>query len=390
MPQADGSGCTRGGGTPADGADPGDQLVDVEGLGDVVVRTGVERLDLVAAGGPPGQDDDGHGGPAAQVGDDGHPVEVGEAEVKDDDVGSHCYGFGEGLPAGVGGGDRVTAGGQVHAHRPHDLRVVVDEENPIHVAAAVCGRGRRGLLGGLGRLRAAGRRAQSKDHGESSAGGVVGGQRAPHRFGQAAGQGQTQPDTAAAVVAVAEALEGQEHGVAFGGGDAGTVVDDPQLDAVAVGAAGHARRDVPGAVAQGVGEQVDQDAFEQAGVGLHLREGVGDVEDDGCGAVGAVEGAGDRFVERDRVQGDADGVGLQAAHVQEVLDQGREPGEGLSGGRDQFGALFGGPGDRAGEAVDRGGRGGERGAQVVADGGEQGAAHPVGFGEGDRFGSLLD
>ena len=89
------------------------------------------------------------------------------------------------------------------------------------------------------------------------------------------------------------------------------------------------------------------------------------------------------------MQGDADGVGLQAAHVQEVLDQGREPGQGLSGGRDQFGALFGGPGDRAGEAVDRGGRGGERGAQVVADGGEQGAAHPVGFGEGDRFGSLL-
>ena len=55
-----------GAGEPAGhGADPGEQFFDGKRFGDVVVGAGVEGVDLVAAVGPPGQDQNRQGGPRA-------------------------------------------------------------------------------------------------------------------------------------------------------------------------------------------------------------------------------------------------------------------------------------------------------------------------------------
>ena len=66
-------------------AQPGEQLVHAERLGDVVVGAGVEGVDLVEAVGPTGQHEDRDVGPAAQPGDDLGAVHVGQAEVEDDE-----------------------------------------------------------------------------------------------------------------------------------------------------------------------------------------------------------------------------------------------------------------------------------------------------------------
>src|SRR5687767_15143043 len=51
------------GGAAGDGADAGEEFVDAERFGDVVVGAGVERGDLVPTVGPAGDDDDRHAGP---------------------------------------------------------------------------------------------------------------------------------------------------------------------------------------------------------------------------------------------------------------------------------------------------------------------------------------
>ena len=71
-------------------------------------------------------------------------------------------------------------------------------------SAAWSGVGRRQVGGG-----------QAERHGEAAAGGVLRGEGAAHRLGEAAGQGQAEAD-AGVVVAVAEALERQEDPVPVG------------------------------------------------------------------------------------------------------------------------------------------------------------------------------
>src|SRR5665811_1362670 len=73
-------------GAAGGGAQPGDELVDVEGLGDVVVGAGLERVHLVAAAGAAGQHDDRRPGVAPHGPDDVHAVEVGQPEVEHNDV----------------------------------------------------------------------------------------------------------------------------------------------------------------------------------------------------------------------------------------------------------------------------------------------------------------
>ena len=62
---------------------PGEQLLDPERLGDVVVGAGVEGGDLLDLLGAPGEHDDRRGRPAAQPGDHLGALHVGEAEVED-------------------------------------------------------------------------------------------------------------------------------------------------------------------------------------------------------------------------------------------------------------------------------------------------------------------
>ena len=57
--------------------DPGEELVDAEGFGDVVVGAGVEGVDFVVAVVAAGQHDDRYPGPGAEFVDDVDAVEVG-------------------------------------------------------------------------------------------------------------------------------------------------------------------------------------------------------------------------------------------------------------------------------------------------------------------------
>ena len=72
---------------PGDGSDAGEEFVDDERFGDVVVGTGVEGVDLVAAVGTAGEHDDRDDGPASQTADHLGAVHVGQAEIEDHQVG---------------------------------------------------------------------------------------------------------------------------------------------------------------------------------------------------------------------------------------------------------------------------------------------------------------
>ena len=64
----------------------GQQLLHRERLGKIIVRAGVERLDLVRVVASGADDDDGHVGPASDPADDVDPVHVRQAEIQEDDV----------------------------------------------------------------------------------------------------------------------------------------------------------------------------------------------------------------------------------------------------------------------------------------------------------------
>ena len=192
------------GGAAHRGAHPGEELGDAEGFGDVVVGAGVERVDLVRGVGARGQHDDGHGGLLAQRGDDRGAVDVGQSEVEDDQVGPIGGGGRDGVAAGVGGGHGVAVGGEVDPQGPQDVGVVVDDEHVGHRAGSSAAASVR-VDGGSRRVD-----RQGDHHGEAPAGGRLGAQGAAHRFGEPAGHGEAQADTAGGV-AVAASLERREH-----------------------------------------------------------------------------------------------------------------------------------------------------------------------------------
>ena len=110
-------------------ADPGDDLLEAEGLGHIVVPADGQPLDLVVEAVPGGDEDD-RDVPAALAQLAGHreAVEVGEHDVEDDEV-------------GIASGGEVERGGSVGGHRhletgePErgreqltDVRLVLDDE----------------------------------------------------------------------------------------------------------------------------------------------------------------------------------------------------------------------------------------------------------------------
>ena len=230
-------------GAPDRGPHAGEQLLHSERLGDVVVRSRVERLDLVGAVGSPGQHDDGRLGPAAQALDHLHAFQVGQAEVEDHQVGRVPGGHLERLGPGGRHVHLVLAHPQVDAQRAQDLRLVVDDQHPGHgaVPPAVSSAASRSRWPGsqwVVRLR---RDRHRHGHGQPAAGSVLGGQRPAHRLGQAARQRQAEPHPGR-VVGVAQPLERHEHPVPFLLRDAGAAVDHAQLDPVSEGAGGQQRR----------------------------------------------------------------------------------------------------------------------------------------------------
>ena len=88
--------------TQAD-ADPREQLVHAERLGEVVVRTEIERLDLVALGLAGGQHDDRRVAATFRTARSRPlPVGSGQAQVEQDEVGPHRAAIGaQGLVDGA-------------------------------------------------------------------------------------------------------------------------------------------------------------------------------------------------------------------------------------------------------------------------------------------------
>ena len=117
-----------GAGVADGGADPGQQFVRAEGLGEVVVGAGVEGLDLIALVAAGGDDKDGDLGPLADAAEDGHAVHVGQAEVEDDEVGTVRGDHGVGHRAGAGHEDVVAVGGEDGLHEAADGALVLNQE----------------------------------------------------------------------------------------------------------------------------------------------------------------------------------------------------------------------------------------------------------------------
>src|SRR5512133_823475 len=127
-------------GSPADGgAQAGQQLVEPERLGDVVIGARIEGGDLVGFALADAQHDDRDPGPTPQALDHLEAVDAGEAQVEDDHVGLLVGGCFEGFLAGGGEVDLITAGAQVDGQGAADLGLVVDYQHATHGAASWLG-----------------------------------------------------------------------------------------------------------------------------------------------------------------------------------------------------------------------------------------------------------
>ena len=111
------------------GADAREELLDAEGLGDVVVGAGVEGFHLGVLLIAHGKDEDRGAGFAANGAtkiDAGH---AGHHEVGDDEVGIPFLKEAQSFLGIVGGADVVTLRGERGAQHASDLNFVVDDED---------------------------------------------------------------------------------------------------------------------------------------------------------------------------------------------------------------------------------------------------------------------
>ena len=178
-------------------------------------------------------------------------------------------------------------------------------------------------------------------------------------------------------------MEWFEHAVAMVGWNAGTVVDDGQLDLVA----GASARDLYGtsrcADDCSVGQEVGQHTFQQDGIGHYRRQ----VMWHGNRDQAAVKVNESRCLFRQRMrcyglQFDADHPGLKPAQRQQIVYQLGELISAVVDGCEQLSFVLGGQnGSGLAQAGDRGFDAGKGGAQVVADRGQQGGADTVDIGQ---------
>src|SRR5207244_3845610 len=90
----------------------------------------IEGCHLVGLPVPDRQDDDRHLAPPPEPTDDIDPVDAGQTEIEDDDIGVVPRRQLEGLLAGAGEVDVVAARPEVHLQGLADLWLVVDDEHP--------------------------------------------------------------------------------------------------------------------------------------------------------------------------------------------------------------------------------------------------------------------
>ena len=111
---------------------PREQLVDAERLRDVVVGARVERGDLLPLLADRREDDHRRLAPRAEL-----PADVGAAPVREHEVEDHglrriaAAAAASAVSRGRGGLDLVARTAQRRSERPQDLRLVVDDEDPL-------------------------------------------------------------------------------------------------------------------------------------------------------------------------------------------------------------------------------------------------------------------
>jgi hypothetical protein len=122
-------GRTRGGGVAQGDPHPGQELVQAEGLGQVVVRAEVEGGDLVPLLAAGGEDDDGGLVVLADAPDHGQAVDARQPQVEEDDVRAQAPELVEGRLPALRQVGLVPPRRERGPDRPQELRVVVDHQD---------------------------------------------------------------------------------------------------------------------------------------------------------------------------------------------------------------------------------------------------------------------
>ena len=110
-------------------ANAGLQLLDAEGLGDVVVGACVERFDFHQVLIADGQNDDGNLRDGANLAAELNSVHLRHGDIGDDEVRFPCVDGLHSLDAVGGDPQRIALRGERGAQDAGDLRFVVDDEN---------------------------------------------------------------------------------------------------------------------------------------------------------------------------------------------------------------------------------------------------------------------
>ena len=106
-------------------------FLHVEGLGDIVVRAGVDALDLVAPAVASGQDQDRHRAPGlAPRFEDRNPVALGQADVEHDRVIRLGVAAKPALLAVECAIDRIARGLERAGHLTVEISIVLDNQKP--------------------------------------------------------------------------------------------------------------------------------------------------------------------------------------------------------------------------------------------------------------------
>ena len=130
-------------------AQPRRQLGDAEGLGQVVVRAGVERLDLRRFLGARGQDEDRQRRERAHVANEVDAVAVRQAEIEDRDVGLARARLDDAALDRLGLADAIALVLERRADEAADLAIVLDDRICGAVSAGIALRLRSGGGGGV-------------------------------------------------------------------------------------------------------------------------------------------------------------------------------------------------------------------------------------------------
>ena len=323
-------GVRRDGGAADRGAQPGEQLVHPEGLGDVVVGAAVERLAPCPRSrcAPTARRPDRR--PPRSARTTSAPSRSGRPRSSTTTSGWWRGGDAQRRGAVGCGDDVVAAGGQV------DVQGAQQAVSSSTTSTRVTPRDRASAAAGPARRLRAGRETTMR---QAAAGGVLGGERAAHGLGEPAGDAEPQPSGRRG--RGRRGAGRRRRAARRRRGHPGPGVDDPQLDAVAVRAGPHRDR-CARAVPERVVDEVGDHPLEQAGVGEDLGQPLVDLDRDARGTGSQVEtGAAPARRRRRTRRVAARGRRRRSAgrRVEQVRDQGRQPVRGLLDGGGQLGAV---------------------------------------------------